>query len=252
MLMSPDTAENVPQATSIPPTTAASIPPCHESPPKAQEVPLTPAPTQQEAEQTGRQSQPAGGESDRDDEGSFTIKTYHENTPSPRSRQLPVTVQHLIVGDSLLKNLSRRKINSEGNAHVRTFSGGTYEDLILFVQQQQRHLETETVTCLVGSNNCVRKCDMLPQVERLQQAYTEKFPNARLAFCGIPPRLNDQGRKYNRNFWNLNRIVEQMCAENSFDFIPLDSYFTDKNNFAKTYLYTVCIQTTLALLLWAN
>ena len=62
-----------------------------------------------------------------------------------------------IVGDSVLKNVKRREINSELQSrgittHVKTFPGATAEDMKFYIQPELKAIP-ETVIVLCGTNN---------------------------------------------------------------------------------------------------
>ena len=60
----------------------------------------------------------------------------------------------LITGDSNLKNVARRRIDSTGNTHVRTFRGATVAQLTNIISTGACYYQVEQVVVAIGTNDC--------------------------------------------------------------------------------------------------
>ena len=92
--------------------------------------------------------------------------TSHEKDPVPASNSsrpcllstpalcLPHSCSKLITGDSNLKNVTRRRIDSTGNTHVRTFRGATVAQLINIISTGACCPQVEQVAVTTGTNDC--------------------------------------------------------------------------------------------------
>ena len=97
--------------------------------------------------------------------------TGHKEDPVPASHnsrpcllstpalRLPHSRRRLIIGDSNLKNVARRRIVSTGNTYVRTFRGATVAQLTNIISTGACYPQVEQVVVAICMNECAGLTD---------------------------------------------------------------------------------------------
>ena len=95
----------------------------------------------------------------------------------------------MLTGDSDLKNVSRRRIDSTGNTHVRTFRGATVAQLTNIISTGACYPQVEQVAVTTGTNGCAGNtpCD-IADYQKLLSAIKDHFPTAEVAAAATAPQ----------------------------------------------------------------
>ena len=75
----------------------------------------------------------------------------------------------LIIGDSNLKNVARRRIDSTGNTHVRTIRSATVAQLTNIISTGACYPQVEQGVVAIGTNDCAGNmpCDIAADYQKL-------------------------------------------------------------------------------------
>ena len=85
------------------------------------------------------------------------VPAGHNSRPCPLSTpaiRLPHSCSKLIIGDSNLKNVARRRVDSTGNTNVRTLRGATVAQLTNIISTGACYPRVEQVVIAIGTNDC--------------------------------------------------------------------------------------------------
>ena len=145
-----------------------------------------------------------------------------------QSLKLPSRCKNLLIGDSNLKNVKRRQLDSSGQTHVRTYRGCHVESLTRIIDNSEfEYPSVQKVSFCVGTNDCqqptIDEEVILHKLESLVKTSKSVFPNASIAINAIPP----QGRaKVNTHIAHLNTKIANLCRHNNIKFLSCDSLWT--------------------------
>ena len=171
-----------------------------------------------------------------------TLPTKQQRKDSFRNKEIrPLRlprehVHTLLIGDSNLKKVERRRLDRGGGTHVRTFPGATVNDVTASLSKCSPRNDVKTVIIHVGGNDM--KTDVDPPT--LKSQYKEciiqlkhAFPQALVLFTGIPPRKKTPSKALH----GCNECLCNLCEEKTIGFIPLfsDLQKAEKSLFAKYF-----------------
>ena len=119
----------------------------------------------------------------------------------------------MLSGDSDLKNVARRRIDSTGNTHVKTFRGATVAQLINIISTGACYPQVEQVTVTTGTSGCAGNtpCD-IADYQKLLSAIKVHFPTAKVAAAATAPRLS--GDVTYDTIAALNKGLGNLCVSN--------------------------------------
>ena len=121
---------------------------------------------------------------------------WNNSRQSPPSLRLPKEgrLATLLIGDSNLRHVDRRRLDQSGNLHVRTIGGATAGDVATCLINQTPREDTRHVVIHIGTNDCSDKSYGKQLVTVSFQALAKQlmrvFPKATVALTSILPRNN--------------------------------------------------------------
>ena len=159
-------------------------------------------------------------------------QTRQGNGPfTKQSLKLPSKCKNLLIGDSNLKNVRRRQLDSSGQTHVRTYRGCHVESLTRIIDNSEfEYPSVEKVSFCVGTNDCQQSTideeAILHKIDQLVRTSKSVFPNASIAINAIPP----QGRiKANIHISHLNTKIANLCRHNNIKFLSCETLWAHVN-----------------------
>ena len=159
---------------------------------------------------------------------SFSTKPRQNDDSSPSfikptpSLRLPSSCKNLVIGDSNLKMITKRRFDHSGQTEIRTFRGCHIKSLTDIIENAQyEYANVDKVSILVGTNDCQQSSisaeSITHKYEMLIKALKKVFPNAHLSFNAIPPQGNPKATMI---ISHLNQKLENICRHNGVHFSP--------------------------------
>lgn len=131
---------------------------------------------------------------------------------------------HLIIADSLARDLLPTEEGLNSNVEVRYISGGKYANMTKKLRSLQDKYYSD-ITVIGGTNNCSTKQPedkILGEFQSLLDVAKEKADNVHIS--GIPPRVDK--KTYNTKISSLNeKIRDVVSTEECVDYIDQDKNF---------------------------
>ncbi|WP_419600161.1 GDSL-type esterase/lipase family protein [Thiolapillus sp.] len=171
-----------------------------------------------------------------------TLPTKQQRNDSFRNKEirplrLPREYVHtLLIGDSNLRKVERRRLDRSGGTHVRTFPGATVNDVTASLSKCSPRNDVKTVIIHVGGNDMKTDIDPPTLKSQYKQCIIQlkhAFPQARVLFTDIPPRKKTPSEALH----GCNECLCNLCEEETIGFIPLfsDLQEAEKTLFAKYF-----------------
>ena len=144
-----------------------------------------------------------------------------------RSRQVPPSLRlpkegsldALLIGDSNLRHVDRRRLDQNGKIHVRTVGGATAGDFSASLTNQSPREDTSHVIVHIGTNDCsdtnYDKQLVTVSFRALAKQLVRVFPKAAIAFTSILP-LNSG---YTQAIEDTNQMLSSMCSSYGFVYL---------------------------------
>ena len=144
-----------------------------------------------------------------------------------RSRQVPPSLRlpkegslaALLIGNSNLRHVDRRRLDQNGKIHVRTVLGATAGDFSASLTNQSPREDTSRVTVHTGTNDCsgtnYDKHLFAVSFRELAKQLVRVFPKAAIAFTSILP-LNSG---YTQAIEDTNQMLSSMCSSYGFVYL---------------------------------
>ncbi|WP_419587515.1 SGNH/GDSL hydrolase family protein, partial [Thiolapillus sp.] len=157
-----------------------------------------------------------------------TLPTKQQRNDSFRNKEirplrLPREYVHtLLIGDSNLRKVERRRLDRSGGTHVRTFPGATVNDVTASLSKCSPRNDVKTVIIHVGGNDMKTDIDPPTLKSQYKQCIIQlkhAFPQARVLFTDIPPRKKTPSEALH----GCNECLCNLCEEETIGFIPLFS-----------------------------
>ena len=152
---------------------------------------------------------------------------------SHQSMRLPSSCHRVVLGDSNMKNLAKRRLDSTGNTEIRTFRGATISHLEQILVNSMINSNVEEVVLSVGTNDCSSRhtsCDqVLDDYNSLISTALSTFPRAVIFVSAIMPQSSPRN---NITIWDINEELELLCNErdqgrSEVFFLSLNSIWRD-------------------------
>ena len=123
-------------------------------------------------------------------------ETVHKN-----SIRISHACKNLLIGDSNMKNVIRRRLDHTGSTEIRTFRGATVKTLTSIFEKNQHPLpQVEKVIICVGTNDCSRQSvdgqRILDDMHKLIVTTKKVFCSAEICIMAIPPQRNPAVNRY--------------------------------------------------------
>jgi hypothetical protein len=155
-----------------------------------------------------------------------TVTKQGDSSPSASAQhhalRLPQVATRLIIGDSNLKDINRRRLNAAGDIHVCTLRGARIETLQQAFSAMSPSSTIKKVVLHVGTNNIAgRQSDNIAvcvaKYSDLLDAVMEKLPAATVAVSALPPLKPWMRSKTARQ---LNASLKDLCTTKRAVFLP--------------------------------
>ena len=118
---------------------------------------------------------------------------------------------HLLLGDSNMKNVIRRRLDKSGCTEVRTYRGASTKTLTEIIKKcPHLYPDVEKVSICIGTNDCSRQSldgqTLLDDIEYLIDVTKKIFTSASICIISIPPQRNPNVNKY---IFRINRLLKK-------------------------------------------
>ena len=135
----------------------------------------------------------------------------HEKSLQKNSLKVSSKCTHLLMGDSNMKNVVRRRLDKSGCTEVRTYRGATTKVLTEIIKKcPVLYPNVEKVSICIGTNDCSRRSldgqKLLDDVEQLIDATKKIFMSASICIISIPPQRNPSVNEY---IFRINRLLRK-------------------------------------------
>ncbi len=141
---------------------------------------------------------------------------------SPPALRLPKEgrLSALLIGDSNLRHVDRKRLDTRGNLHVRTVGGATAGDIAACLLNQSSRADTKHVVVHIGTNDCSRDSDYNKQLvmvsfQALAKQLVRVFPKAAVAFTSILPKRSGHTLATEE----ANKMLKDMCSSCGFELL---------------------------------
>ena len=126
----------------------------------------------------------------------------------------------LLIGDSNLRHVDRKRLDTRGNLHVRTVGGDTAGDIAACLLNQSSRADTEHVVVHIGTNDCSRDGDYNKQLvmvsfQALAKQLVRVLPKAAVAFTSILPKRSGHTLATEE----ANKMLKDMCSSCCFELL---------------------------------
>ena len=140
--------------------------------------------------------------------------------------------KNILVGDSNMKNVIRKKLDRTGRTEVRTYRGATVKILSDIIEKSTTYFpHVEKITVCVGTNDCSRgeinETTLLNNFDHLIKVIKEVFPNAIINFLAIPHMKNAKANKF---LMQVNRKLKKLVIDRGALFRTCDTLWFHVNN----------------------
>ena len=137
-------------------------------------------------------------------------RLQHEQIIKRNALKLPQQSKNILIGDSNMKNVMRRRLDKSGKTEIRTFRGATVKILTEIFKRSCEYPNVEKVSICIGTNNCSRQSidgmRLIEDMEHMIDAAKQIFPSASLCILSIPPQKNPEVNKY---IWKINKSLKR-------------------------------------------
>ena len=145
---------------------------------------------------------------------------------------VPKSCRNLLVGDSNMKNVVRKRLDRSGRTEVRTYRGVTVKILSDIIEKSTCTFpQVDKITICIGTNDCSRgeinETSLLNNVDHLISVIKEVFPNAIVNFLAIPPMKN---AKANQCIKHVNSKLRKLVLERGTLFRACDTLWFHVNS----------------------
>ena len=145
-------------------------------------------------------------------------KSLDENYDQKNSIKLHPKCKNLLIGDSNMKNVNRRRLDNTGRTEVRTYRGATIKTVTNIIDKSTiNYPQVEKITFCVGTNDCSRgfidETKIMDDFEQLLIKTRNVFPTAEICILAIPPMANT---KVNQALMIINKhLMNLMIRKNA-------------------------------------
>ena len=81
--------------------------------------------------------------------------THDEELVNKNYLKISPDCKNLLLGDSNMKNINRRKLDRTGQTEIRTYRGARIQTVTAIINKcQQQYPQVDKVTFCIGTNNC--------------------------------------------------------------------------------------------------
>ena len=162
-------------------------------------------------------------------DSSLSVSGYTQRDPTLR---LAPAATRLVIGDSNLKDINRRRLNADGDIQVCTMRGARIETLQQVFSAMQPTSAIKRVVLHVGTNNIAgRQADTIDtcllKYSDLLDAVSKKLPAATIAVSALPPLKPWMRSKTARQ---LNADLKDLCVKKSAVFLSHNALWATDND----------------------
>ena len=158
---------------------------------------------------------------------------------APRTMQKPAAnlrlppqgkITNLIVGDSNLRQLNRRRIDPSGATHIRTLSGAKVGDLTRSLALCEARPDVQRVLMHVGTNDCGSRRpldNILKDYDALLTEVPRVFPAASVAVTAVVPQTGCSASLLTA----VNRGLRDLCRKHGAQLLTDKAFNTTTTAF---------------------
>ena len=111
------------------------------------------------------------------------------------------TCKNLLLGDSNMKNIQRKRLDKSGQTEIRTYRGASIKTLDKIIQNcSHEYTQVQKVSICIGTIDCTRNpinCDqIMDDYEKLITTTKKVFPSALICILSIPPQSIPKANKF--------------------------------------------------------
>ena len=168
--------------------------------------------------------------------------SFDENYAQKNSIKLNPKCRNLLIGDSNMKNVVRRRLDNTGKTEVRTYRGATIKTLTDIIgKSTMKYPQVEKITFCVGTNDCSRglidEFKIIHDYEQLLVKTRNIFPTAEISVLAIPPMANT---KVNQALININKHLRNLVKRKNALFMACNSlwYHVGKDGYVDNGVLT--------------
>ena len=161
------------------------------------------------------------------------------STSSSNGLKLPPegSVSTLIVGDSNLRKIGKRRFDRSGQTHVLTLPGLTTNKLTSILDKQKTRSDVKHVICHVGTNDLselkANNKALLDNYSLLIDSIKRAFPMATIGLTGLIPRKGIQLQ----TVLGMNKTIQSLCQRKGVTLIGDKTMFFSNTNSFPHYLF---------------
>ena len=109
--------------------------------------------------------------------------------------RFPDACKHILIGDTNMQTLSKKRFDPSGATEIRTFKGANIRKVWKTIESTQDSFpKVESVTFCLGAVDCnkdyINEKLVVSDIEILLASAKKVFPNASFSFLSIPPQAN--------------------------------------------------------------
>ena len=136
--------------------------------------------------------------------------------------KVPFSCSNVVIGDSNLQSIVRRKLDPSGSTVIRTYRGANMKRIINILDSCQICFpNVQKVMFSIGAVDCnkdvIKESYIFDDLDMLIDCAKRVFPSARIGFLSIPPQLN---HKANVSIERINnRIFNYLKSSKSTTFL---------------------------------
>ena len=127
-----------------------------------------------------------------------------------------ITKQTLLVGDSILKGIQTRGLNS--NIHVRTLPGATTKDVAIYLRNRPMDDYDEIVIYVGGNDQRSRLLNLNEELKKTIQYLKETYSQMSINLCSVCPRSDV-------NVSTVNELIQKLAPETRSTVIDVHGSF---------------------------
>ena len=148
--------------------------------------------------------------------------SHEDETSKKNSLKLPSTCRNLLMGDSNMKNVEKRRLDRTGYTDIRTYKGATVKSLTDILNKcDSKYPDVRKVSICIGTNNCSRQFiderKLLEDFDLLIDATKRVFCSATICLLAIPPQRDHRANKY---IYAINKSLKIITSEKDVLYKP--------------------------------
>ena len=133
---------------------------------------------------------------------------------------IPSTCKNLLIGDSNMKNVQKRRYDRSGQTEIRTYRGASIKTLDNIMQKcSNEYSQVQKISICIGTIDCSKNhidCEQIVHdYDNLLATVKEVFPAASISILAIPPQNISQANKFIKN---VNSNLQKLSKRHYINF----------------------------------